>query len=241
MMRTFSLKHLLAAVFVVGICCAMFVRPGISMAKVSMVAVTISIFAAACVGLRSRRPIAFVFVILSMVYLAMADGGILPSAERYLPPEWGLERCCGWHTSFDNGRRRSISLTKWVLAVNPKHKDWQYVTEAKRKTSSDKRTPPETEPTTDETLEDLLDLADTNLSDEATGLLEPSVKLPVVVPTPVTRVTISRKRDLPQNRPFFIMGHCLVVTLLSANGIIYISATSNRKARSPIGVSLNNH
>ena len=57
----------------------------VGMVKVMMVATAASILILAVVGFLTRRPIiASVLVTLLTGYLVVADGGLFPSAERYL-------------------------------------------------------------------------------------------------------------------------------------------------------------
>ena len=197
-----------------------------------MVIVVISLLALTFVGIWKRRPLAFVVVVLSMGYLAIADGGNFPSAEpeRYLPTEWGLERCCIGHTAMNSGRRRSNSLTEWALAVNPNHKDWHYATQSKSKADANTRRSwtITTEEVTDETLDELLEMVDSGPA-LPNPMLGVTIKLPKI--TPVTIVTISRNRDSPQNRSFFIVGHCLFVILISALTFSYIFAVPLSRSR----------
>ena len=204
------------------------VNANVGMVKVMMVATAASILILAVVGFLTRRPIiASVLVTLSVGYIVIADGGTFPSAERYLPSEWALENCCDSHMLLGNACKRSrSSLTQWGLAIDSSHPDWQYANEGHINPVYSKKTLPEHD--TDATLDDLLDLVDSSSSNGTTGVAT-TVKLPVLaLANPVTVVITIYKRDDPQNIPFFIVGHCLVVITITAIAIIYFCSVGKR-------------
>ena len=200
------------------------------MAKVMMLIVTFSILTLTVVGFWFRRPLAFVLVFLSIGYLVVADGGIFPSAEHYLPTERGLARYCPDHMETSSGFKfqRSRSLTKWVLAVDPDHYDWRRVNPAKPAANTDQTTTlAQTQSDTNDVLDTLLE--DVNSSPEVqTYISGVTIKLPVMAVTSVSTVVSFYSRDFARSRPYFIVGHCLIVTLLLAVAITYLITTSKR-------------
>lgn len=193
-MPTFSLKTLLVFVSAAGLASYTLSRPSIAAAIFLMLVVVLSLLALAVFGLWTRRSVPLVFVCFFLGYLVIADGGVLPEKERYLPTEWGLARCCRSHTVFNNGRKRSVSLTRWAsrLCLDPNHKDWVAVSSTQRKRMPDSN----------------------GAADNVSGPFPPSIALPTFAFTAVTTVKTASKRDDPQNRAFFLIGHCLVVISL---------------------------
>ena len=226
-MPTFSIRSLFVGMFLACIASLTLVNASVGMVKVMMLAAAMSILILAVVGVLTRRPIAFVIVTLSVGYLVIADGGTFPSAERYLPSEWALENCCDSHTVLGNACKRSrSSLTQWGFVINPSHADWNYANEGHLNVFYKKKTPTEYE-STDATLDDLLDLVDSSSSNGTTGIA-PTIKLPVLALTSPVQVITVHKRDDPQNIPFFIVGHCLVVIAMTAVAIIHYCSVRKR-------------
>jgi hypothetical protein len=160
-------------------------------------------------GLCTRRSIPFGLACFFLCYLAIADGAVFPEKVRYLPTEWVLARCCRSNTVFDNGRERSVSLTRWAsrLCLEPNHKDRDAVSRNNRKWVTDSN----------------------NAADIVSGHFSPSMTLPTVALTAATTVKTASKRDEPQNRAFFITGHCLfVISILTVVLIWYNSAATQK-------------
>jgi len=205
---------------------------GISVAVALMLCVVLSLIATAVYSIWARRPSLLVLVVLSLVYLTAADGGVVPGAERYLPTELTLERFCKNHTALNSGRKRSKSLTQWAsrLCLEDHHGDLQYLTPvspsvAQHKTQHD---PPSDPIDVDALLETLLEPDVANEDDVLRQVSGATVPVPIVRFAPANVVTISRKRDLPQNRAFFISGHCLVVLSVLAMAMVWEGHRSKR-------------
>ena len=229
-MLTLSIKNLLVGVFVVCFLCLVLTNPSMLMAKAMILIVVVSILALTAVGFWLRRPFAFVLVFLSIGYLVVADGGTFPSAERYLPTERVLERCCqdgGTEIITGFKFRRSRSLTKWVLAVDPDHYDWRHVNPAKPTTNTNQGILAKSQSDTDDALDELLNNVDSS-PEAQTYTPVVSIQLPAMTVTKVSTVVSFRARSSARNRPYFIVGHCLFVTLLLAVAIAYLIATSKR-------------
>jgi len=226
-MPSFSIKNLLVTVSLACFACLVLADPSLTMAKTMMMIVAIGILGLTVVGFWLRRPLAFFLAFLSIGYLVVADGGVFPSAERYLPTERVLDRCCtdrGTEISSGFKFRRSHSLTKWVLAVDRNHHDWRYVNPVKAATTPAPKLLAHSQQDTDDVLDALVDIGD------STTDVQPSVtiKLPALAMTSVSTVVSVGPRSSAQTRPYFIVGHCLIVTLLLAVAIAYFIAMSKR-------------
>lgn len=189
-MPTFSLKTLLALVFLAGIASYTLTRPSITAAVVLVLATVLCLFSLTVLGLRKRRSFAVVLACLCACYLGVADGGIFPEAERLLPTEWLLNHSTTFHTR-THRKLRSDSLMKWTwrVCVEKNHQDRSVVMSSERMPRLDAG----------------------NTSDADTSHSSTKVKLPAFTFTPVTGTRTSAKRDAPLNRTFFIVGHCWCV------------------------------
>lgn len=174
--------------------CAMS-RPATLSAIVAILAAVLSLVLLSVVALWNRRPVPVVVVCFCCCYLCIADGGLFPTIERYLPTEWVLSQCSTSGTVFDSGRKRSDSLAVWTsrLCLEDNHKDWESVpSTAATRTISSSSTP-----------------------DDDQRISGVTVKLPTFAMTTANTVVIVSNRDDPQNRAFFIIGHCICVIVVA--------------------------
>lgn len=198
-MFRFSLKALFAQVGIAGMVCYSLARPSLSVAVVVMTATALSLFYVIVLASKKRHPFAIVLVCLCCCYLGVADGGAFPDAERLLPTEWLLSHGTTYHTVFTNGRTRSDSLAQWAWRVckeEKAHQDWDVIHSPVKNRRRD---------------------VDPASSVGAASRSSTTVNLPTFTVIPVTTTRTAAKRDAPQNRTFFIVGHCwwagLVVVL----------------------------
>ena len=199
-MPKFSLKTLLIFACASGIALFTLAQPTISTTILLMLVTATSLMVLALNGYRSRRSFPLVVAFSVFCYLVIADGGVLPRLERYLPTEWLLNRCSSEQTVVDSGRKRSDSLTKWMsrLCLEQKHKDLNALSSVCCQPTIDSK----------------------NATDAASIHFDTSIVLPAFALTNSTTVKISTKRDGPENRAFFITGHCLVAIAIVAVAMI---------------------
>jgi hypothetical protein len=191
-MPTFSLKSLFVLVTLAAIASHALARPTIIAALIVALVMVLSLSVLTVIGFWKRRPLLIAVALVCYCYLGMADGGVLPGAERYLPSEWLLCRCSTYHTVIFNGRKPSKSLVIWAVrdSLENKVKDQSSVSSSKRAPRQLLASVAHHAPDGDDTV---------------------SIPLPRFALTKVgTTITIF-KRDDPQNRAFFIIGHCLFV------------------------------
>ena len=100
------------------------------------------------------------------------------------------------------------------LCWEPNHNDWDLVLWKKFAIAKNNRPKDSLFETTDATLDLILEQVDLQKDELITP--PPAIVLPTLKFTPTTHVTVLRHRDQPQNRAFFISGHCLVVLLMLA-------------------------
>ena len=203
----FTVKTLFATT--TGACAFVFIAAEypLFVAALTVAATAILLAALIAVSFLRRSIYCLVIATTAIAYLVVADGGSSQTAVRYLPTEHALELLanpCG--TYFDNGRRRSNSLGLWLTRVlnEPAHKDYPLT----------RRKLPLSDPPSE-------NVRDSNLFlDELLSMVEQSAPTTTAVSLPtiavVTVNTISRSRHDPNNRPLYIIGHCLFVLLPAA-------------------------
>ena len=133
-----------------------------------------------------------------------------PLAERFLPTERLLCQCSpGTYTVLRSGRKTSNSLVIWAwrLCFEKNHRDWNAVTSFER--------PPTT--------------VYGNIANVDAGPFNTTVKLPKMAFTTVTPIRTITSRDYPQNRTFFIIGHCFFVILLALLALMAQTQSFGRK------------
>jgi hypothetical protein len=167
-------------------------------------------------SLLRRSTCRLTIALVCVAYLVVADGGTAPAAVRYLPIEHAIELVanrCG--TVLDSGRRRSRSLSRWLVRVfiEPTHKDYPRTRNATRRPESSAIDSLDSELDID----DLLGLVDQTT---ATGPLV-TVSLPTLAMTVTNTHSITRSRNDPSNRPLYIIGHCIFVLLFVVLAIAY--------------------
>jgi len=128
-MPTFSLKSLFALASLAAIASHVMARPTITAVVVVALLTVLSLSVLTAIGLWKRRPLLIAVAFVCCCYLGIADGGVYPGAEKYLPSEWLLCRCSTSHTVVSSGRKRSKSLAKWAARVSleDNHKDLSLV------------------------------------------------------------------------------------------------------------------
>ncbi len=210
---SFSLRSLLIFVSAASVASFALGNPVVEVSILMMLAAATSIIALLVFGVWTRRVFPLLLACFLGGYLTIADGGVFPEKERYLPTEWALARCCRGHTNLENGRKRTVSLTKWIsrLCLEPNHKDWDAVTTLKYSPTSGSAT--------------------NRMAEVATSQSDASIELqlPRFAMTTVSSVKTVSTRAFPQNRGFFITGHCLVVVSITMFMVIgYRSSSAHR-------------
>ena len=188
-MPTFSLRSLFVLVSLSGIAAYLLSRPTLATAVATMFAAICSISILGATARRKRCCVSFFVALLCCCYLCLADGGIIPRSARYLPTEWLLSECSTSGMYFDNGRRRSNSLTIWTsrLCTEENHKDFGIVATAQSKTHFS----------------------------YANDVNQETIDLPSFTTTTASTTVVALRRDDPHNKPFFIIGHCTFVIVIS--------------------------
>ena len=214
---SFSLKTMFIFVSVAGLACFALATHSFAVAITFMLCVALSLVLITVYSVWARKPRLLVLIICSIAYLIVADGGLFPSAVQWLPTEWSLQRCSRTHTHIYSGlKRHNESLTRWALQLcwEPNHNDWDLVFGKKFAVAKNNRPKDSSSEITDATLDLLLVRIDSQEYD----LIRPpsAIVLPTFKVTPTTQVIFLRHRDQPQNRAFFISGHCLAVLLTLA-------------------------
>ena len=219
-MPKLSLKTMFGLVFLAAVACYVLAKPAIDLAAILMAVVLVSLVAFLVFSFWMRRLRLILIVLLSLVYLVIADGGVVRTAERILPTEWCLERFCSGHTSLNSGRKRSDSLTQWIsrLYLEPDHRDLNYVYST-RPVFDKEKVVHRSNDISEQTLDELLSLVDGPKSTSPVFQSPVNIQFPKITVTSVS--TVSRRRDCPQNRAFFIMGHCLTVLLVLAVVVVW--------------------
>jgi len=212
----FSLRTMCIFVSIAGLACFALATHSFAVAITFMLCVALSLVSMTVYSVWVRRPRLLLSVIFSIAYLIVADGGFFPGAVQWLPTEWSLQRCSRVHTLFYSVKRHNESLTRWALQLccEPNHNDWDLVFWKKFAVAKNNRLKGSLSETTDATLDLLLEQVDLQEGELITP--PPAIVLPVFKVTPTTHVTVLRHRDQPQNRAFFISGHCLAVLLMLA-------------------------
>lgn len=215
-MLNFSLKTLLALVAFAGIASCLMARPTIFAAIVVALLAVLSLVTLTIIGLWIRRPFPIVVACACVCYLGIADGGWFPELERYLPTEWLLCQCSTSHTVIDSGRKRSVSLSKWAARVclEENHKD-------RNLNASSEHFP--SHPTI--------------VASDDSSNISTTVKLPKFAMTTVNTIRTVTKRDDPENRAFFIIGHCLFV-ILSA---VFVILLQSRRDADNLEINADSH
>lgn len=212
-----SLRSLFVQVALVGIASSTLIQPGMATTIVVMLATVICLLMVFTLGAWRLNYFAISMVCLGCCYLIVADGGVFPKMEKNLPTEWLLERGPGLDTTIHSGVKSfgSMSLTLWMVCEKHDHYD-------RKSFSAFDKVPRE-------------ETNDTSVKKD-TGPTGISVKIPeYAITSKQTFVTIS-KRDHPQNRTYFILGHCWFVILIS---MFVLTTLFQGKRKTRISVKIN--
>lgn len=192
-MFRFSLKALLTLPCFVAAACLTLNYPSFPLAIATALLMLLTLLTVMVLTIRRRRFWALLMIGLCGCYLVIADGGVFPGGERSLPTEWFLSQNT-MPIAYENSGllySRSLSLWAWRVGRGEVHKDPNYIAPPGKRIKSDVAT--------------VLILS---------SGVAPQVKLPTFNVMSVQIILVSAKRDAPQNRPYFIIGHCWFVILV---------------------------
>ena len=116
-MPKFSIKALFLLMGMSGIACSTLAHPSMITTAVVMLVAALCLSSLLIWGLRKRNYLSIAFACFCGCYLVVADGGIFPGLERWMPTERLLEQCTKDHTVLGNGHLRPRSLAKWFWNV----------------------------------------------------------------------------------------------------------------------------
>lgn len=201
-MIRFSMKSLLFFTAFVALACLTVVRANLVIAILTSLVTTLALVTVTFFAVKSKRALLIVASSLTWAYLIIADGGLFPGTENWLPTEWSLEKCCAARTYLGNGMKPPISLTQWM---------WQQCKPVFRTGSTSTSSPAMHTLTID-------------------NFPVKNVNLPkFTFVTATTTITITN-RFYPENKPQFLIGHCWFAALMTL--LIFVALKSSRRETS---------
>lgn len=223
-MKQFSLSTLFLWIALCAVAALTLKQPSLVSAGIVVSLTVASLVLLAIIGVCRRSLRTIGIVIACVAYLFIADGGVFPNAERFLPTEWLLAKRTQIETDIVSGWKPSKSLSLWLFRTLTQPNGHQHVKDfgaPRTKHPSGSGHVGETVgETTDDILNELLELVDNPSNEANDGILgQPvgaaTVPLPTIKFVSVNTIITCSDRDSRPNRPYFVVGHCLFVLLFA--------------------------
>lgn len=201
-MFRFSLKTLLSLTLLSSVAMWSLIHPSLSIATVVALGSLVSVALAFSLALALRRYVLGSITVLCFAYLLLADGGLVPTGERFLPTEKILAKSSSHQTMIESGvkGKRITSLSQFL---------WSSWRERSRASEQPEQT---RDPDTRSQRVPNVVIDDSSIV----------IELPKFAPVTAS-VTVS-KRESPENMPFFILGHSWFVLTVIAISTVVLSS-----------------